>query len=415
MAQVKNSIFSTISKKEEDGKLTFSVDIENLKDATKQLRDNNESLSLINQDILRIVLEEVLQAEMKEFLNAKKSERTDGRTGYRNGSYVRSLATSIGRLNITIPRDRNGEFVPSIFERYTRVEQAFCSTLIEMVLNGVSTREVTCITQLLCGTSFSASTVSNMVKKIQPEVDKFKARPIVGTHKFVHLDAMYIKVREDHRVVNKAVVIALGYNNDGRKTVLGYNIVDSESFSDYQDFLLYLKDKGLKSPELFISDACPAIKRAIRDVYPKVQWQHCGAHLFRNTLLVTPRKIKKETAEMMKEFKAAFNEKMATSQANNIVDFLLKNRQQKAAKIFDSGFQTALTFMRFNRSLSKELFTNNALERVNGEVRKREKVIKIFPNVDSANRLIGALLIKIDEHFMTGNRNLEMIVELANT
>lgn len=411
MAQVKNNIFDETSKKKNnDGIINISVDIEKVRDDIK-----NSSVSSIfaSSELYQKILNEVMKYEMETFLDAKKSERTEKRKGYRNGSYIRSLATSIGKLNLQVPRDRNGEFQTTVFERFNRVEKAFCATLIEMVLDGVSTRKIKDITEILCGTSFSHSTVSKIVKTIQPYVDEFQTRPIVGVHKYVHVDAMYIDVREGNKVVKKSVYIALGYNNDGRKTILGYEIANSENKYEYINFLTCLKEKGLINPKLFITDNNESLKTAIKEVFPNADWQYCAAHLFRNTLNNVANKYKKQTGIMLQELKKINDYKFVNKGTNVLMDFLVSNKQYKAMKSLDDWYQYSFKYLEFNPEIHRCIFTNNALERVNCSIRKREKIIKIFPNVESANRLIGAILMQIDEDFMTGNQNLAMVADLA--
>ena len=188
MAQEQNSIFVETSKKNKDGIVNIPIDIRKIKEELQ-----NESISSIfsTSGLISHILDELMENELATFLNASKSERTKMRKGYRNGSYFRTLITTIGKLEVQVPRDRHGELQTIVFERFNRVEKAFCSTVAEMVLNGVSTRSIKYITQLLCDSKFSHSTVSEMVKSIQPIVDEFKARPIVGVHKYVHVDGMY--------------------------------------------------------------------------------------------------------------------------------------------------------------------------------------------------------------------------------
>lgn len=412
MAQVKNSIFSETSKKNKDGIVNIPIDIGKIKEELQK-----ESISSIfsTSGLISHILDELMENEMATFLNASKSERTEMRKGYRNGSYFRTLITTIGKLELQVPRDRNGEFQTTVFERFNRVEKAFCSTVAEMVLNGVSTRSVKYITELLCGTKFSHSTVSEMVKSIEPVVDEFKARPIVGVHKYVHVDGMYIKVRVDNKVSKRCVYIALGYDDDGKKTILGYEIAKSENTHEYVTFLNHLKEKGLTSPQLFITDGNEGLKNAIDEVFPEAQWQYCASHLYRNTLRKTANKYKQKTAEMLKTFKTIKNPKLANEYAHAICDFLCSKKQFEAMKTFDNSYQDTLTYLNFNSEIHRCIFTNNAVERANSSVRKREKPIKIFPNVASANRLIGAILLDVDEAFLTGNQNFAMIADLAQT
>lgn len=413
MAQEKNNIFGTISKKNSDGIKNIPVDISRL---TQQIKEFGFSTAMITQDMIKVVVEEIMKQEMAEFLNADKSKRTSERKGYRNGSYLRTLVTTVGKLKLQVPRDRNGEFQTQVFERFSRSEKGLCSVIMEMYLKGISTRKVSQITEMLCGTSFSHTTVSNIIKELQPQVDKFKARPIVGRHKYVHIDAMYIKVRENNTTKDKALYIALGYNDDGRKTILGYEIANSENRYEYRGFLEYLKGKGLIEPDLFITDNNSPLKNAIEDVFGKdVKWQYCAAHLFRNTMNATANKYKKGLSILLKEFKHKTDFPSANKFALELTGFLQEKKQFSALKTFDNSYQYCLEYTNFNEEIHRCIFTNNALERVNGAVRQREKIIKIFPNVASVNRLVGCILMDIDEEFMSGNCNRAMVADLLQT
>lgn len=209
--------------------------------------------------------------------------------------------------------------------------------------------------------------------------------------------------------------IALGYDDDGKKTILGYEIAKSENTHEYVMFLNHLKEKGLTSPQLFITDGNEGLKNAIFEVFPEAQWQYCASHLYRNTLRKTANKYKQKTAEMLKTFKTIKNPKLANEYAHAICDFLCSKKQFEAMKTFDNSYQDTLTYLNFNSEIHRCIFTNNAVERANSSVRKREKPIKIFPNVASANRLIGAILLDVDEAFLTGNQNFAMIADLAQT
>lgn len=418
MAQKNFSTKSVILTNKTDNEIELSSEIDNTI-ARMLFQPVKDGLFANNfKALVTKLMEAVLEKQMDDFLNAKKSSRTNERKGYRNGTYMRTLMTVFGRLHIQVPRDRKGEFNTDMFERYSREDKAFCSIIMEMYLSGVSTRLVSNITEILCGSKLSRSTVSNINKQLDPIVKEFKTRPIVGTHKFVHLDGMYIRVREENKVVKKAVLIALGYDSfDGRKTVLGYEIVKAETTEDYLAFLEGLKDKGLKDPELFISDAHKSIQCAINEVYPASQWQYCSSHVFRKTLNYTAKKYKAEVAKELKGIKkcSAYENGLlkAIDNINNAYSILFESKQTKAMGALMNNAVNMLTYFNYPSTIHKYIYTNNAIERLNEEIRKREKIIKIFPNMDSANRLIGAILMRIDEKYCSGNRNLEMATFLS--
>lgn len=236
------------------------------------------------REVIRAVLQEVLEAEMDEALGASKGERTPGRLGYRSGYYGRTLITRIGKLELRVPQDRQGRFSTELFERYQRSERALVATLAEMYVQGVSTRKVKAITEELCGHAFSASSISAINKKLDESLAAFAGRPLAEPFPYLILDARYEKVRET------GVVIAVGIDWDGRRQILAVQMAGRESRSAWRDFLLALKNRGLKGVEFVVSDDHPGLTKAIGEVIPEASWQRCYVHFLRNALDYLPRK-----------------------------------------------------------------------------------------------------------------------------
>ena len=230
--------------------------------------------SLVGEDrdlmkaLLRETLQEVLEGEMTEFLGAAAGERTDRRNGYRAGHYTRSWVTRIGKLELRVPRDRNGEFSTALFERYQRSEKALVAALAEMYVQGVSTRKVKAITEELCGHSFSASTISQVNKGLDEALARFAHRHLEEDYPYLILDARYEKVREDAVIRSQAVLVAIGINWEGQRQVLGVELANRESRSSWRDFLVRLKERGLAGVEFVVSDDHAGLKRAIGEVLP---------------------------------------------------------------------------------------------------------------------------------------------------
>lgn len=242
------------------------------------------------RDMLQKMVQDILESEMENFLEAEPYERTETRRGYRAGYYPRRLETRVGTLTLRIPQDRHGNFKTELFERYQRSEKALVCAMMEMYIDGVSTRKVSKITEVLCGTEFSASTVSSLSKKMDDTLKKFAKRQLTDAYPYIILDARYEKVRIDGIVQNQAVLIALGINWDGRREVLAVELAPRESKSIWKDFLVGLKERGLHGVEFVVSDDHCGIRNAVSAVLTEAVWQRCYVHFLRNALDHMPKK-----------------------------------------------------------------------------------------------------------------------------
>ena len=354
-------------------------------------------LSADREDAFRTLLQEslnsVLKAESQEQLQAAPYERSEGRTDSRNGFRTRDLKTRIGTITLNVPRHRNQPFHTMVFENYSRSEAALVTTMAEMVVSGVSTRKVARVVETLCGTSISKSAVSDVCKDLDQEVEAFRNRPIEGNYPFLTVDATYFKVRENGRVVSKALMIAYGTNDDGRREILGFSAYRNESRETWKDFLTGLKKRGLCGLMMITSDAHDGIINAAREVFPDVPWQRCQFHFSKNIADKAP---KKEQAGLRAELQEMFHCKKIED-ARQKRDQILADYQESASsamECLDEGFESAMTVMTLPEGMRRFFRTSNHIERLNRQLKRRSGVIGIFPNEASLIRLMGSVLIE---------------------
>lgn len=343
--------------------------------------------------ILQNSLNSILKAESQEQLQAAPYERVDERTDSRNGFRTRDLKTRIGKITLNVPRHRNQPFKTLVFENYSRSEAALVTAMAEMVVNGVSTRKVTNIVETLCGTSISKSAVSDVCKDLDQEVMKFRNRPIEDRHPFLTVDATYFKVRENNRVVSKALMIAYSVNEHGKREILGFSAYRNESRETWTDFLTGLKKRGLSGVLMITSDAHEGIRYAITKVFPNVPWQRCQFHFAKN---ISEKAPKKYQAGLRSELTEMFNCKTVKEAREKRDEIIEEYRDvaESAMICLDEGFESAMTAMTLPDWMRKYFRTSNHIERLNRELKRRSTVIGIFPNEASLLRLIGSVLIE---------------------
>jgi len=369
--------------------------------------------SLVTEDrdlmkaLLRQTLEEVLEAEMTEFLGAAAGERTDSRSGYRAGYDSRNWVTRIGKLELRVPRDRNGEFSTALFERYPRSEKALVAALAEMVVQGVSTRKVKAITEELCGYSFWASTISQINKGLDEALARFANRRLEEDYPYLILDARYEKVREDGVIRSLAVLIAIGINWEGQRHVLAVELANRESRSSWRDFLIRLKERGLAGVEFVVSDDHAGLKRAIGEVLPEAAWQRCYVHFLRNALDYLPRRA---DDDCMQELRWIYDRRNSQEAQRDPAAWIARwsGKYPKLVDWVESNIGETLTFYRLPRQHHKHLKSTNMLERLNEEIKRRTRVVRIFPNAESCLRLVRALCAETHEAWLEDNRYLNM-------
>lgn len=376
--------------------------------------DQDEILSLLGQDsgqafrsLLQESLNAVLQAESTEQLGAEAYERTEGRTDVRNGTRMRQLVTRIGAIELTVPRHRNVPFKTLVFDNYSRSEAALVTTMAEMVVAGVSTAKVGRVMEELCDRNFSRSTVSEACKTLDQLVDEFRCRPLSEPFPFVFLDATFAKVRENHRVRAKAFMIAIGLTRDGKREVLGCKVYDDESYDSWNDFITGLKTRGLHGVYMMTSDSRLAIPSAFARHYPDAAWQRCQAHFMRNICDAAPRNhrigLRSELTDM---FNTTTIEQARRRCQEIVADY--QDIAPKAMECLENGFEDAFTVMQLpaDMALRRSVRTTNMLERLNGEVRKRTQIVRVYPNTASLERMVGALLAEQHQRWQTNQTRI---------
>lgn len=366
---------------------------------------NTEVRNEASRSILTNVFNQLMEKERDEYLDNKAYQRDSRRITYRNGYYERDFTTRIGTLTLRVPRTRDGKFSTELFERYQRNEKALLLTMLEMYINGVSTRKVSKIVETFCGKTYSKSFVSSLTKELDEEVNLWRNRELNSSrYPYLMVDVVYIKVRENHRVVSKACHIAIGINEKGNREIIGLKISGGESETTWSSFFEYLKQRGLKGVKMVISDAHTGLVKSIKKTFTNVSRQRCQVHFIRNILSEIP---KKNTEEYRRDIKALFKLQdidLARTMKNEIFDkYEKENKYRKSLQILDEGFDDAFSYLSED-TIHNRLKSTNCIERLNEEIRRREKVIRIFPNEQSAIRLIGAILIDKDEEWIATSR-----------
>jgi len=360
--------------------------------------------------LLEPILNQLLQAEMCEHLRAEPGERTDQRRGWRNGSYKRRLTTRVGRLELEVPRDREGTFQTSLFERYQRSEKALVLALMQMVVQG----RVKKITTKLCGREFSKSTVSRLSEGLDEQVTAWAERPLESrSYPFLVLDAMQMgndtspKVRRQGAVRSTTVLLAVGINEAGYRELLGLEVAFGETGEAWRRFIRGLKDRGLSGVEVATSDAHKGLRQALEAAFPGLIWQRCQAHFRRNVMDRTPAGLRDQMHELLDRILTAPSPERAREAVGEACAEL-EGQADKALEVLETGWEEATAVLALPPKYRRRLRTTNMLERFIEEIRRREKVIRIFPNQDSAYRLIGALCAEQHEEWSTGRRYLTM-------
>jgi putative transposase len=358
--------------------------------------------------LLEQVLNQVLQAQVSEQLQAKPHERTEDRQGYRNGTRERPLTTRAGKLSLQVPRLRQGNFTTDLFDRYQRSEQALLLSMVEMVIQGVSTRKVSAVVEELCGEGVSKSQVSALCQRLDPQVLAWRDRDLSQTvYPFLIVDAIVIRVRKDGRVRQQSLLLATGVNREGYREILGMFLGDSESEMSWATFFSSLKKRGLSGVDLVVSDNHKGLVKALHQQFQGATWQHCQTHLTRNILSACPQSKQSALHKQLRRLFEADTTQAARQILAEIIGSLEK-QAPKAINCLEAAFDDATAVLSLPEHYRKRLRTTNGQERLNEEIRRRERVIRIFPNTASAERLLGALLMEFDEAFSTGHRYFDM-------
>lgn len=337
-------------------------------------------------------LNTLLDAEADALCNAKRYERSPDRTDMRAGHYNRKLMTKAGEVELEVPKLRKTTFESAVIERYRRREASVEESLIEMYLAGVSVRRVEDITEALWGTKVSPGTISDLNKKVYAQIEKWRKSPIQGKHRYVYMDGIFLKRSWGGEVKNVAVLVAMGVNDDGYREILGCMEGAKEDKASWKLFLRYLKERGLKGVKLIISDKSLGLVECLPDFYPTAQWQRCVVHFYRNVMVKVPHNRMGEVVAMLKAIHAQEDRKEALKKAASVQEKLKGMRLKEAAKIIEEGIEETLSYMSFPQSHWRKIRTNNPLERIMREIRRRTRVVGVFPDGNSALMLAAARL-----------------------
>ena len=337
-------------------------------------------------------LNDMLNAEADRLCNAQRYERTEARTDGRAGHYKRKLHSKAGEVELKIPKLRRAKFETAIIERYKRRESSVEEALMEMYLAGVSVRRVEDITEALWGMRVSAGTVSDLNQKMYERIDKWRNKRIEGLYPYVYLDGISLKRSWGGEVRNVSVLVAIGVGTDGFRDILGVAEGFKEDKAGWRNFLRWLKRRGLKGGELFISDKCIGLIESLSEVFPDGKWQRCMVHFYRNVFSVVPNGRVKEVAAMLKAIHAQEDAEEALKKAKVVADKFDKMKLSKAACIVRDGIEETLTYYQFPPEHRRQIRTNNPMERIMREIRRRSRVVGCFPDGKSALMLAAARL-----------------------
>ena len=349
---------------------------------------------------VKAVLEEVLQEEMTKHLEAGYRELTPTRRGERNGHYQRNLVTPAGKLErLEVPRDREGEFVTEVFERYKRMTGDVEEAILEMYLSGISVRKIAGVTEALSKVKVGKDAVSRIARRLEEEQREWRERTLEEkAYPYLYLDATYLKVRWGARVTSMALLACVGVDDEGSREVLAVEVASTEKGVAYASLLRGLIDRGLSGVRLVVSDDHKGIKAALAGEMPGVEWQRCMVHFERNILSYVPASEMSEVAEDLKAIFKVRREKTARALAEEFVA-LYGKRFPKAVSVFEAGIEDALTYLRYPGSHHARIRTTNMLERLFREVKRRTRVVGVFPNEASASTLATEIALRSTEQW----------------
>lgn len=349
--------------------------------------------------LLRHTIQQVLEEELTAFLNAEPYTRTDERRGYRNGYKPRVLKTRVGRLELMVPKDREGRFQTELFEKYQRSEKALMLAIAEMYVQGVSTRKVKKITEDLCGLEISKSQVSALAKGLDTEIEKWRNRLLTKRYPFLVVDALYEKVRHNGAIVSRGVLTVTGIDADGYREVLGVWCADTESEASWSQVFRELKDRGLAGVRYVVSDNHRGLVDAIHRHFQGVVWQRCQVHFIRNALGKVQKKDRHKVLALLREITGASCLESAQNRMREAIE-IMADTHPKVADMLDQHGEEMLAVYALPEHHRKRMRTTNMVERLNEEFRRRTRVIRVFPNEAACVRMISVLAMEINEEWM---------------
>ena len=365
------------------------------------------------KDLAEAVLQKLMDYDVENLVGASRYERNEARTTQRNGFRERNLETRLGTLDLKIPKLRQGSYFPGFLEPRKTAERALVAVVQEAWIQGVSTRKVDDLVQAMGMSGISKSQVSKLCQDIDERVNSFLDRRIEGEWPYLWLDATYLKVRENGRIVSIAAIIATGVNAEGKREILGLGLGPSEAAVFWLDFLRSLEKRGLKGVKLVISDAHEGLKAAIAQVF-KASWQRCRVHFMRNALAHVSKAEQSMVSAAIRSVFAQDNQDAASQTWRHVAD-QLRQRFAKLAALMDEAEEDVIAFMAFPRAHWPKIHSTNPIERLNREVKRRADVVGIFPNEASIRRLVGAILLEQNDEWQLQHRymSLETMTGLA--
>jgi transposase-like protein len=365
------------------------------------------------RELVQRTVQQVLEAEMTSFLGAGTYERNGERRGWRNGYKPRTLKTRVGELELMVPKDRDGEFQTELFERYQRSEKALVLAMLEMYVGGVSTRKVSSITEALCGLEVSKSQVSSLTQKLDAEIAQWRMRPLTQSYPYLVVDARYEKVRQGGAVVSQGVLVVCGIDRRGFREVLGCWVAESESEASWGTVFAELKQRGLQGVRYVVSDDHAGMVKAIGRHFQGAVWQRCQVHFVRNALSLCGVAQRPLVLNLMRSVtEAPTRDAAKTALAVAIAE--LEKKAPKTARLLEEHGEEILGVYALPEAHRKRMRTTNMLERQNQELKRRTRVVRVFPNAPSCLRLVSALLIETSQQWME-RLYLRMEEEAANS
>lgn len=381
----------------------------------------SEKIVQLNEEVIKGELKELVRGSVEETLNglldaeaerltqAARYERSEERQGYRSGHYSRNLTTTAGEVKLQVPRLKGISFETAIIERYRRRESSVEEALMEMYLAGVSVRRVEDITEALWGCKVSPSTISELNKKAYVHIEEWRNRSLQGgKYPYVYVDGIYLKRNWGGEYENVAVLVAIAVNEDGYREVLGAAEGMKEDKASWVEFFKWLRKRGLDGVKLIVGDKCMGMLEAVGEVFPEAKYQRCVVHFYRNVFSVVPKSKVKNVALMLKAIHAQENKEAARRKAASVIEELRTMKLQGAAKKIEDGVEETLTYMSFPTEHWSKIRTNNVIERMNREIRRRTRVVGTFPDGNSALMLVCARLRHVAGTQWRGKKYMSM-------
>lgn len=372
--------------------------------------NESEIRSYLDQKVreaVKQVLEEIMNAEAEELIRAKPYERSSERQDYRNGARTRKLKTRVGEIELSVPRLRTLTFQTMVIERYRRMEISLEEALVEMYLLGISTRKIGDITEALADFPLSSTSQSRLNKKVYGKLEEWRRRPISPVIPYLWLDGIVMKVRVAGRYENVSLLVAIGVNPEGYREVLGVAPGFQEDKGSWLSFLRFIKERGLEYVGLAISDAHLGLREALSECFPQACWQRCTVHFYRNILSLCPRRMREEVAASLKAIHNQESAEEARAKAERVISQFRKLLPE-ACSVLEEGLEETLTFYSYPRKHRRHIRSNNPLERLFREVRRRCQVVGVFPDVQSCLMLAAARLKWTEERLWGKKRYMDI-------